>query len=149
MKITSFPKHFIMFATCGTQCLELNLARSNLGHDAMTSDATLPTNMCWLMHKVKQKGSKNGIRATPPILVSLSLVSDLCQLQDHASLNPAVMVCSCLEITKQEHHTYESQQKHHTYESQRTIPWTTLSWSSSYLPQHPRLLRRYCPHWKA
>ena len=61
------------------------------------------------MHKVKQKGSKNGIIATPPILVSLSLVSDLCQLQDHASLNPAVMVCSCLEITKQEHHTYEPQ----------------------------------------
>ena len=65
--------------------------------------------MCWLMHKVKQKGAKNGILATPPFLVSLFILSDLCQLQDHASLNPAVMVCSCLEITKQEHHTYEPQ----------------------------------------
>merc|ERR1712005_72681 len=96
--------------------------------------------MCWLMHKVKQKGAKNGILATPPFLVSLFFVSDLCQLQDHAPLNPAVMVCSCLEIIKQEHHTYESQ---------RTIPWTALSWFSSYLPQHPRLLRRHCPRWKA
>jgi len=60
-------------------------------------------------HLVKPKGIKNGIVATPPFLVSLFSVPDVCQLQDHASLNPVVMVCSCLEITKQEHHTCEPQ----------------------------------------
>eukprot|EP00466_Bigelowiella_natans_P021250 jgi/Bigna1/82896/fgenesh1_pg.99_\ len=30
--------------------------------------------------------------------------------KDHASLNPVVMVCSCLEITKQEHHTHDPQE---------------------------------------
>eukprot|EP00466_Bigelowiella_natans_P015430 jgi/Bigna1/138982/aug1.47_g13690 len=37
---------------------------------------------------------------------------------DHASLNPVVMVCSCLEITKQEHHTCEPQENNpmdHTF----------------------------------
>eukprot|EP00975_Prorocentrum_lima_P022420 4716559-Prorocentrum_lima.AAC.1 len=42
-------------------------------------------------HLVKPKGIKNGIMATPPFLVSLFSVPDVCQLQDHASPNPVVM----------------------------------------------------------
>jgi len=96
-------------------------------------------------HLVKPKGIKNGIVATPPFLVSLFLVPDVCQLQDHASPNPVVMVCSCLEITKQEHHTYDPQEHNpmdHTF-------MVHLDTRASRQPQHPWLLRRHCPCWMA
>ena len=101
-------------------------------------------------------------------------LSELCQLQDHAPLDPAVMFCSCLEITKQEHHTYEPWANNpvdHTF-MVRFMPTTTspafaetlpllegmkmeedafflpspLGQRASQWPQHPRLLRRHSPH---